>query len=162
MNTQCATLTASEGVGGAMLPLAPPPHLFERGGLLHVVDLCVKDDGIAAFVGNGEIISGEIVDVYADYLDRGPTRLALWDLSSARVAKIDGPGVQSLARCLADMGIQRRRRGKTAIECDRDVDFGLARMLAAYLFLEGLAVQVQVFWDSDSARAWLNGAVIDA
>jgi hypothetical protein len=127
-----------------------------------MVTLRVQDDGIAAFVGNGEITSGDIVDVYVDYLDRGPARLALWDLSSARVEKIDGLGVQSLARCLADLGLQRRRRGKTAIACDRDVDFGLARMLAAYLFLEGLRVQVQVFRDSHSARAWLTDAVIDA
>ena len=144
-----------------MLPLAPTPHLFERGGLLHVVDLCVKDDGIAAFVGHGEVTPGEILDVYTDFLNGRPGRLALWDLSSATMARIDSEGIRDLAKRVAQLGSGRRDGGKAAIACGKAVDFGLARMLATYLSLDGLPVEIGVFADSDSARAWLTDEVID-
>ena len=53
--------------------------------------------------------------MYADFLSGRPGRLALWDLSSATVAKIDSEGIRDLAKCMAQMGSGRRHGGKTAI-----------------------------------------------
>jgi hypothetical protein len=112
-------------------------------------------------VGHGEVTPGEILAVYADFLGGRPGRLALWDLSSATVAKIDSEGIRDLAKCMAQMGSGRRHGGKTAIACSRPLDFGLARMLATYLSLDGLPVEIEVFRHLDSARAWLTDEVID-
>jgi hypothetical protein len=128
--------------------------------LLQVVSFAVQDNGIGAFVGEGEVNPAELLGAYSDFLTGGPTPLTLWDLSSATIAGIDSESLRDLARCIAQMG-EGRHGGKTAIAVGRAVDFGLARMLEAFLSFERFPVKVAVFPDSHSARAWLTHEVID-
>jgi hypothetical protein len=125
-----------------------------------MVSLFVQNDQFATFVGQGEVNPGELLGAYSDFLNGGPTRLALWDLSSATLARIDSPSIQDLAKCMAQMA-KGRHVGKAAVACSRAVDFGLARMLTTYLSIEEFPAQVAAFQDAESARAWLTNEVID-
>ena len=52
-----------------------------------MVKLFVQEDGLSTFVGQAEVSPGEILGAYSVFLKSGPTRLVLWDLSSATLAR---------------------------------------------------------------------------
>jgi hypothetical protein len=55
----------------------------------------VRDAELSVFVAKGELASAGVLAAYDDFLKRGPTRLVLWDLTSATVSRVLG------ARCSA-------------------------------------------------------------
>jgi hypothetical protein len=116
---------------------------------------------ISTYVGQGELSPNELFEAYSALLDSAPTSLALVDLSSATLARIDAESMQQLARRVAQLGKERGTHGKAAIVCSRDVDFGMARMFSTLVALEDDAVQFAVFPGLNSARVWLSGETGD-
>lgn len=101
----------------------------------------------------------ELLTAYVDFLDAGETTSpnVLWDFSSATLTKLSSDAIRELAADVIRVGHGRRRPGKSALVCVRDVDFGLARMLVILISDQGLPVQFQVFHDVGDAKAWLAG-----
>jgi hypothetical protein len=122
-----------------------------------MVELKERSADITTFVAAGDLRPHELLDAYRAFLDSAPTPLALIDLSSASLARIDAESMRQLARRTAELGKQRHVRGKAAIVCGRDVDFGMARMFSTLASLEGHPIQFAVFPGPNSARAWLTG-----
>ena len=94
---------------------------------------------------------------YRAFLDSAPTSLVLADLSSATLARIDTERMRRLAQRTAQLGTHRQVRGRVAIVCATDVDFGMARMFSMLASLAGHPIQFEVFPEPNSARAWLRG-----
>jgi hypothetical protein len=122
-----------------------------------MVELKERSADLTTFVAVGELSPDVLLEAYRTFLDSAPTPLAIVDLSSATLARIDAEGMRQLARRTAQLGKRRRVRGKAAIVCRRDVDFGMARMFSTLASLEGHPVEFAVFPGPHSARAWLAG-----
>jgi len=119
--------------------------------------LVAQDAELSTFVAQGALSPDEILKAYSVVLNSSPTRLTLLDLSSASLAHISGDSMRELARRVAELGKKRRKAGRTAIVCSRDVDFGMARMFSTLASLEGHPLKFAVFPGPNSARAWLRG-----
>jgi hypothetical protein len=122
-----------------------------------MVALVPEEAELTTFVAQGEMSAEEWFTAFSHFLDAGATRLTLWDLSKASLAQVDPESIRSLARRVAHAGKGRRPPGKAAVVCGQPVDFGMARMLAAYLSIEGYPVEMAIFSSVESARAWLVG-----
>jgi hypothetical protein len=133
--------------------------LIERGELVLELEKTATD--IATFVAAGELTSDELLEAHRTCVDWAPLVLALVDLSSATLARIDGEAMRQLARRAAQLGIERGVRGRVAIVCARDVDFGMARMFSTYVSLYSHPLRFEVFPGLNSARAWLAGEAED-
>jgi hypothetical protein len=97
----------------------------------------------------------DVFMAFSHFLDAGPTRLTLWDLSSADLGVVGKESVKVLASRVALAARGRRPPGRTAVVCGRPVDFGKVHLLAAYLSIEGYPVDVATFTDIEEAKAWL-------
>jgi hypothetical protein len=108
---------------------------------------------------SGEVTVPELLAAYSDFLtaDAGTSPNVLWDFSAASMAALSAGAIRDLASGLVQAGRGRRRPGRSALLCSREVDFGLARMLALLVEDQGLPVELRVFRDRDVARAWLRG-----
>jgi hypothetical protein len=118
-----------------------------------------QDALVSTFTAQGELSRAEVLAAYDDFLARGPTRLVLWDLTLATVARVPTDDVRLLAKQLARMGEEHPSRGRTAILCAEGLTFGLARMLGTFLEIEGFPGKVGVFRELKTARAWLTDEV---
>jgi hypothetical protein len=118
--------------------------------------MVTRDDAdLTTFVAKGEMSAEDVFTAFSHFLDAGPTRLTLWDLSSADLG-VDKESVKILASRVALAARGRRPPGKTAVVCGRPVDFGKVHLLAAYLSIEGYPVDVATFTEIDAAKAWLG------
>jgi hypothetical protein len=126
-----------------------------------MVTLVEKTAELSRFVGSGELSPGELLDTYTTFLDSSPTPLALVDLTQASLQRISGESMRLLARRVTELGKGCRPRGKTAIVCGREVDFGMARMFATLASIEGHPVRFAAFLTLHSAKAWLAGEGVD-
>jgi hypothetical protein len=125
-----------------------------------MVAMVSKEGELTTFVAEGEMSSDEIFAAFTHFLEGGATPFALWDLSRASLAELKAESIRVLARRMAHAAKGRRPRGRTALVCARPVDFGVAHILAAYLSGEDYPVDVATFTSMDSAKAWLNRAVV--
>jgi hypothetical protein len=112
---------------------------------------------VETLVAVGELSADEILEAHRTFLDSAPKVRALLDLSSATLAGIDGESMREVARRAAQLGNRSHVRGRIAIVCARDVDFGMARMFSTYASLYSHPVHFEVFPGAHSARAWLAG-----
>jgi hypothetical protein len=126
-----------------------------------MVQLEERGADLATFVAVGDLGPDELFDAHRALVESAPTLLALVDLSSATLSRIDGRAMRQLAWRTAQLGKQRRARGRVALVCVRDVDFGMARMFSMLASIEGHPVRFEVFPGPHSARAWLAGEVED-
>lgn len=121
-----------------------------------MVEMLHSEAGLTTFVATGQVTARELFAAYAEFLAESPTPLVLWDLTDATLAYVQAPDVRHLARDLARIDIGRRLKGKSALLCSRQVDFGIARMLQTYLELESYGAHVVAFTDRARALDWLG------
>jgi hypothetical protein len=115
------------------------------------------EDGVPVVVCSGELTPAELLSAYSHFLDvAADAPKVCWDLSAASLNAITLPEMRMLAADVARLGRGRRKRGKAAVVCQRNVDFGLARMFVTLLSGEGSPVEFEVFRDAGEARAWLS------
>jgi hypothetical protein len=121
-----------------------------------VVKRGAKDARLSVFIGWGQLTPDELVEAYADFLETGPTPLVLWDLSSASLAGMRSEDLRAVAKRAAELATDRRPPGRSALVVGpRDVEYGLARMLSAFLAFEKCNLDVEAFRAVDDAKAWL-------
>jgi hypothetical protein len=109
---------------------------------------------LSEFVLTGAVAIREWMDAYEAFLDE-PTPLVLWDLTAATLGKTDAREVQVSARRLGCRSAGRPSPRRSALLCRRDVDFGVARQLAAFAEFERCPTLVGVFRNRDEACDWL-------
>jgi hypothetical protein len=115
-----------------------------------------KSDQLTIFVASGELAPDELLTAYADFIHTVPTRLVLWDLSSATMPGRHSEDMYALAKTVGRLASDRRRPGRSALVVGaRDAEYKMARMLSIFLFFEKYPVEVEAFRDRTEARAWL-------
>jgi hypothetical protein len=117
----------------------------------------VGDAQISTFVAHGQLTPADVLAAYDDFLRGAPTRLVLWDLTSATVTTITSGELRDMAKRLTQLAAECPTPGKTAIVCGPQVNFGMARMLEAFLSMERFPGGLEVSSDPHSALAWLTG-----
>ena len=103
--------------------------------------------------------------ITADDLYRGvdalyesdPPAKVLWDLTDAEVLDVpDGTNqLRSFSSYAAEKG-KSRKGSKVAVISREDVQFGMARMTAAFAELNEAAYDMKIFRDQPTALAWLE------
>ena len=103
----------------------------------------------------GKMRISDFYDCLDSYYAGGVTALTFWDVTEADLSAITAKEINALAvygRNLAEV----RKGGKTAFVFDTLHDFGLGRMLEAYLEIAGLPLETFVYQSLDEARQWLG------
>jgi hypothetical protein len=122
-----------------------------------MVTVLPQEDEMSLVVAQGELDVDQLIAAYGEYLGGNPALLTLWDLSSASLRQIDVVDLRTLAQRVAEEGKGvRSRRARSAVVCARAVDYGLIRVLLAYLVVESYPVRIAVFMNRDEAKAWLR------
>jgi hypothetical protein len=121
-----------------------------------MVGLGATDGDLSTLVGWGELTADEMIGGYTVFVNSLPTPLVLWDLTSASLTRLRTEDLSALARSLAQLAMDRRPPGKTALVVGpQDVEYATARMLSGFLWIQKYPVTVDVFRDATTARAWL-------
>jgi hypothetical protein len=109
-------------------------------------------------LASGEVAAAEVLATYRLFLEagEGTSPNVLWDFSAATMVAVSSAEIRALAAEIVSAGRDRRRPGRTALVCPRDVDFGLARMLTLLVADHGLPVELCVFRERAEAIAWLG------
>jgi len=103
----------------------------------------------------GDVDAGQVLSQIITFLTGEPTRLVLWDIRAGSLAGISREDLQMIVKRGAPYS-DRRRGGRTAVICSKEVDIGLSRMFAIFASLEHIPFEMNVFRDIGKAREWLN------
>jgi len=112
---------------------------------------------LTTLTATGGITVEDIMAVVKGFKDDLPEKNILWDFSEAypddRFDAADMDRIASLAK--NNLNLRKQPDGKTAYVATSDFVFGITRMYASYLELQGPSHDIQVFRSLDEAYAWL-------
>ncbi|MEN8245590.1 MAG: hypothetical protein ABFS43_11890, partial [Thermodesulfobacteriota bacterium] len=111
---------------------------------------------LTTFICNDDLSFHEIVEILIRFyrgIDNPPTKRVLWNLSDASMGSLSMEEIRQIANLSID-NEEIMRDGKTAIVAPRDIDFGLARVLAAWT--TGSHSDLMVFRTLNEATEWLE------
>ena len=103
----------------------------------------------------GEVNAEQVVNQIISFLTGGPTRLVLWDIREGSLASLSSKDLKMILKRGAQFA-DRRRGGRTAIVCSREVDYGLGRMFQTLASLQHIPFEINVFRNLEEAVEWLN------
>jgi hypothetical protein len=103
----------------------------------------------------GPVTGDEIVRRIVEYHTGEPTKLAIWDFSSADLTRLDIELLKPLAETGKE-GYRRRPGRKTALVVPSDLAYGMALMWSALIELEDLPVENRAFRSMKEAKEWLG------
>ena len=117
---------------------------------------CLLDaeNELTTLVATGPVISGELGDALRQFYADNPTRLLMWNMSSAQLDEVNAGRLRTFIRQAAQMGT-RRSGGRTAIVAPQDLAFGYGRMSEAFMSAEDAPFDFRVFRTEAETRAWL-------
>lgn len=115
----------------------------------------LEEADLSTFAAVGELRLEEIVDELLDQLAERPTRLVLWDLSSADLSRAANAAIVELAWHLKGPVI-RMHGGRMAMVCPRNSEFDVARMFRDAAARLRLPLEVGVFRTREDAASWLD------
>jgi hypothetical protein len=112
---------------------------------------------LTTLTATGGITVEDIMAVVKGFKDDLPEKNILWDFSEAYpddpFDAADMDRIASLAK--NNLNLRKQPDGKTAYVATSDFVFGITRMYASYLELQGPSHDIQVFRSLDEAYAWL-------
>ena len=103
----------------------------------------------------GEVTGEQVLSQLITSLTGKPTHLVLWDIREGTLADLSNSDVQMVVKKGAPFA-DRRKGGRTAIVCSKEVDYGISRMIKTIASLGHVPVEFEVFRDIEGAREWLN------
>ena len=118
----------------------------------------LEEADLSIFAAEGELRLEEIVDELLDQLAERPTRLVLWDLSSADLSHAANAAIVDLAWHIKGP-VVRMHGGMMAMVCPRTAEFDVARMFRDAAARLRLPLEVGVFRAREEAAGWLGVAL---
>ena len=115
-----------------------------------------KDDSrdLTTFTLTGEMTLDELLTALASYGKAGPSLYELYDAREVTGQRPSFDEINKLAGYLTRFSKKRPTGSKTAIVVNKDVDYGLSRMIS--ILTETTTIyDIQVFRKMESARTWL-------
>ena len=113
----------------------------------------VKD--ITIFNLSGEVSLEEYIQALRDYIDDNPTTYEMYDVRGLTGSRFSTDEVKRLTEFLQKRKAKRLPGSRTAIVVDRDIDFGLSRMISM-MTDHTVPYRIEVFRSMDAAKKWLN------
>ena len=130
-------------------------EIKSAGDLVTVKTTVDESKRLTTHAATGELTFPEILETVQAFYENQPTENQLWDLRNASTAGITAEQIQDLA----DIGKRHgelRTGGKTAIVVSTDADFGLSRVLEAFIEIQEVPFSVMGFRSIDKALEWLG------
>jgi hypothetical protein len=103
----------------------------------------------------GEIDAEQVVSQIISFLTGEPTQLVLWDIREGSLARLSSKDLQMIVERGAQFA-DRRKGGRTAIVCSKELDYGFSRMFQTFASLQHIPFEINVFRNLEKAREWLN------
>ena len=103
----------------------------------------------------GEVNAEQVVSQIISFLTGEPTQLVLWDFREGSLASLSSKDLQMIVQRGAQFA-DRRKGGRTAIVCSKEVDYGLGRMFQTFASLQHIPFEINVFRNLEEAVEWLN------
>jgi len=123
-----------------------------------MVRLTEADDArLTLVVASGDLQPAEVVLALSTAVEAHAQRPVMWDMTAARLSSLSSDDVRRVAQQALGSLATLCACGQAALVCSEDADFGVARMLATYVSLEGCPLQIGVFRGTDEAKRWLLG-----
>ena len=114
-----------------------------------------RNRDLTILIFSGEVTLTEFINTLHTYIDNKPTTYEIYDLRDLSGDRFSADEIKELARFLSKSVPKRPSGGKTAVIVDRDIDFGLSRMIS--MMMDQLVqYQIEVFRSVDDAYAWLE------
>lgn len=105
---------------------------------------------------SGPTTSAELLATVQEFWEENPTRLALWDLTSAEFQSFSPADLSKVADYTGKQA-HKRPGGKSAIAVKSSLMMGMARMYEIMSDVTTLPIELRIFRETKEARAWLLG-----
>jgi hypothetical protein len=110
---------------------------------------------LTVFTLTGEIALSEFIDCLHSYIDNQPTFYEIYDVRELSGSRFSKEEVGALALFLEQRVAKRPSGGKTAVIVDKNIDYGLSRMVS--MLTDGrVPYTIEVFKSIDAAHQWLD------
>ena len=109
----------------------------------------------------GEVDAGQVLSQIITFLTGEPTQLVLWDIRAGSLAGISRDELRMIVDTGAPYAV-RRRGGRTAVVCSKEVDYGISRMFQSFANLGHIPFEIEIFRNIRVAREWLNSGDRDS
>jgi len=113
------------------------------------------EKGLAIYKVNGELSAGELLRLNNKLLTGQSTEKIVFDFMNGSLKNIS-PEVFKQEIIGSKSRTEKRKEIKVAIIANKDIDFGLGRMYAAYIEMEDIGVNISVFRTRSEALKWLG------
>lgn len=110
---------------------------------------------ITTFNLSGEVYLEEFIQSLHAYIDDNPTTYEMYDVRELSGTRFSSGEVKKLTEFLQKQNAKRLPGSKTAIVVDRDIDFGLSRMISM-MTDQTVPYRIEVFRSMDAAEKWLD------
>lgn len=117
---------------------------------------CDPSKDLTIFTVEGEITFQEHKTVLEDFYKEKPTANVIWDFRLIRGKRISRDEIKVLINFIKNHG-GKRVRGKSAVVTQTDLDFGLSRMSHAYIDMERIPLEIEIFRNMEEALEWMFG-----
>ncbi|HEX3037268.1 MAG TPA: hypothetical protein VHT73_19460 [Thermodesulfobacteriota bacterium] len=123
----------------------------------HITRLFEVENDLTAFTVVGEVDVEQMLSQIISFLTGEPTQLVLWDITVGSLERISSNDVQMIVERAKPFS-DRRKGGRTAIVCLRDLEYGISRMFQNFADIMQVPFEINVFRNLEKAREWLNEA----
>jgi len=121
----------------------------------HITSTLEAESDLTVVTVVGKVDAEQIASQIISFLAGEPTQLVLWDIREGSLVSLSSNDLQMIVKRGAQFA-DRRRGGRTAIVCSKDLDYGLSRMFQAFASLQHIPFEIDVFRNLEEAREWLN------
>ena len=104
---------------------------------------------------NGELSNEELLRLNNELFMGQSTEKIIFDFRNGSLKNIS-PGVFKQKIISSKSRTEKRKEIKVAIIANKDIDFGMGRMYAAYVEMEDIGVTISVFRTQSEALQWLD------
>jgi hypothetical protein len=124
-------------------------------GMGHITSILEAESELTVVAVVGDVDAEQVLSQIISFLTGEPTQLVLWDFREGSMASLSSIDLQMIVKRGAEFA-DRRKGGRTAIVCSKDLDYGLGRMFQTFASLQHIPFEIQVFRSQEEAREWLN------
>ena|ERR1043165_1118465 len=121
----------------------------------HITSTLEAESDLTVITVVGKVDAEQIASQIISFLTGEPTQLVLWDIREGSLVSLSSNDLQMIVKRGAQFA-DRRKGGRTAIVCSKDLDYGLSRMFQAFASLQHIPFEIDVFRNLEEAREWLN------
>jgi hypothetical protein len=125
------------------------------GAMAHITSKLEAENDLTVVTVVGGVDAEQVQSQIISFLTGDPTPLVLWDVRAGSLTGLSGEDIRTIIQSGAWYA-DRRKGGRTAIVCPREVDYGLGRMFESLASIYHIPFEINVFRNLGEAREWLN------